>query len=711
MFFNAHHSPIGAYASFTLGFPGAGGGLDLELGQPPRNSVYIGVQVPSENRYEALPFFEQRVSERDRYTAESSSVNEKEKAISPIDCRRIQRNFELGSDSWSADDLTFTVYSPVQSVPDPKKANADELKQSLVPAVWAELTIDNSQGDTRRRAFFGYEGNDPYSAMRTIISPKLRGIGQGRITGIFTDCADVRPAQHFRMEDILFNPHEENWTFGLGRVAALMMDVPPHTKRTYRFAICFYRGCIATAGLEASYYYSRYFKAIEEVGDYALSRWNSMKRLVAQSNRLTSDTSLSSEQQFMLSHAIRSYYGCTQLLDLDDDPVWIVNEGEYRMMNTFDLTIDQMFYELRMNPWTVRNELDLFVKRYSYIDTVRKPGDAAEFPGGISFTHDMGVANTFSRPSYSSYEQYGLDECFSHMTHEQLVNWVLCACVYTAQTNDKNWVQEQDQVITQCLNSLLNRDDPSPQNRTGIMGLDSNRTLGGAEITTYDSLDTSLGQARNNLYLATKTWAAYVGLEHLLTICGHEQHALVARQQAERSARTIVSYQTPDGYIPAILGENNHSKIIPAIEGLVFPYYMDCADAVRDDGHYGFLIQALRTHLKTVLSDGVCLFPDGGWKLSSTSNNSWLSKIYLCQFVARQILQVDFDTQSADKAHVGWLTHPELSIWSWSDQILQGEIIGSKYYPRGVTGILWLEERSMSTQLGGDGNSRYHTVV
>jgi hypothetical protein len=28
-FFNAHHSPVGAFASFTLGFPGASGGLEL----------------------------------------------------------------------------------------------------------------------------------------------------------------------------------------------------------------------------------------------------------------------------------------------------------------------------------------------------------------------------------------------------------------------------------------------------------------------------------------------------------------------------------------------------------------------------------------------------------------------------------------------------------------------------------------------------------
>ena len=58
---------------------------------------------------------------------------------------------------------------------------------------------------------------------------------------------------------------------------------------------------------------------------------------------------------------------------MDGEPFWVVNEGEYRMMNTFDLTVDQLFYELELNPWTVKNELDMFVKRYSYEDRVAIP--------------------------------------------------------------------------------------------------------------------------------------------------------------------------------------------------------------------------------------------------------------------------------------------------------------------------------------------------
>ncbi|MFX3634401.1 MAG: glycoside hydrolase family 52 protein [Candidatus Pristimantibacillus sp.] len=699
LFFNAHHSPIGAFASFTLGFPGNGGGLDLELGRPPRENVFIGLEsAEAEGMYDTLPFFEVVDDESKRYDIENPDPDQnKPKILIPFDKKAIQRDFHLSTDTWSAGDMNFRIYSPVRSVPDPVSATEEELKLAILPAVLVELTIDNTKGIRSRRAFFGYQGNDPYSSMRRVDDTlsDCVGVGQGRLTAIVSADAGVQSAQHFSMENILTNPLRENWTFGLGPVGSLIMDVPAGERRTYKFAICFHRSGMVTAGMDCSYYYTRFFRNIEQVAEYALDHFDELVQISLEANRMVDEAALSDDQKFMLAHAIRSYYGSTQLLDDEGEPFWVVNEGEYRMMNTFDLTVDQLFFELKMNPWTVRNELDMFVKRYSYEDRVRFPGEDVEYPGGISFTHDMGVANTLSRKSYSSYELYGLDGCFSHMTHEQLINWVLCAAVYVEQTGDMKWLQGNMEIMEACLQSMLNRDHPDPAQRNGIMGLDSTRTMGGAEITTYDSLDVSLGQARNNIYLASKSWAAYLAMEKLFAEQGKEELARTAGEQANKIAHTIVSHVTEEGYIPAVIGEGNDSRIIPAIEGLIFPYYTNLKEMLDPAGRFGFFIEALNKHLDTVLVEGACLFPDGGWKISSTSNNSWLSKIYLCQFIARQILGKEWDEKgaAADAAHVKWLTHETLSIWSWSDQILAGDIIGSKYYPRGVTAILWLEER------------------
>jgi hypothetical protein len=278
------------------------------------------------------------------------------------------------------------------------------------------------------------------------------------------------------------------------------------------------------------------------------------------------------------------------------------------------------------------------------------------------------------------------------MSHEQLVNWVLCGVAYAVRGQDHAWAQRSVHVFRDCLISLVNRDHFDPARRDGVMDMDSSRTR--SEITTYDSLDESLGQARRNLYLAVKTWAAYVCLETLFRGCGDPGDAARATGQATRAARTIAASALPDGTLPAVLGSPRPARIIPAVEGLVFPWIIGRDEALADDGPWGVLIAALRAHLRAVLTPGVCLFPDHGWKLSSTSDNSWLSKIYLCQFVARRILGLPWADEgaAADRAHVRWLTHPELTYWAWSDQIVAGQIRGSKYYPRGVTATLWLEE-------------------
>ncbi|MGG1612996.1 glycoside hydrolase family 52 protein [Paenibacillus sp. FSL K6-2441] len=707
IFFNAHHSPMGAFASFTLGYPGQSGGFDLELGSPPKQNIYIGLQDDGQERYRALPFFGEGLDERDRYTTEESgsgssqqhSVQQKESdLITPYNRSEIDRRFGAAIDEWQAGDLTFRLISPFEGVPDPETATEEQLRFALMPAVLAEITVDNTRGTSTRKAFFGLQNNDPVSAIRRledVTGGRICGIGQGRHTAIAASDPRITSAGFFKMESILKPKVPENLRFGLGPVGALLMDTPAGEKATYRFALCFYRAGYVTTGMDASYYYTRYFANIEEVAEYALAQFDRKLEVARQADALVNDAKLSEDQKFMLAHAIRSYYGSTELLEHDGKPLWIVNEGEYRMMNTFDLLVDQLFYELKMNPWTVKNELDLYTSRYSYRDTVRFPGDPTEYPGGISFTHDMGVANSFSRPGYSSYELHAIDDCFSHMTHEQLVNWVLSATVYVHQTNDREWLDRNLPILEQCLESMVNRDHPDPSQRTGIMGLDSSRTMGGAEITTYDSLDVSLGQARNNIYLAGKSWAAYVAMEKLLRDNGRETAAALAGRQAELCAGTITSHLLPGGYIPAVIQENNDSKIIPAIEGLIFPLYTGCEEALDPNGRFGAYIAALSTHLNTVLQPGICLFEDGGWKLSSTSNNSWLSKIYLCQFIARRILGLPWDErgQAADAAHVAWLTSEKNAYWSWSDQMMAGVICGSRYYPRGVTAILWLDEK------------------
>ncbi len=695
IFFNALHAPIGAHSSFTLGCLGKNGGLGLEQGGPANENVYVGLEAREGVVYEALPFYAGAEDEASRYDHTKRQAEKTQQILTSFAHADITREFALGTDRWSAGDLKFTIYSLAEGVPDPDNAAAADMKRLLCPAVIAELTIDNTECQRDRRAFFGY-GSGRSGDAYNIVEGKggMRGFAKGQETGIFSDSKSVVPALGFGIGNLLNEKHAFNYNFHLGGTGLMFCHVPAGKKVTFPFAICFYRGGIVTTGMPCSYYYQHYYKSIGDVAQKALkdAAWFKSRAKVA--DRLLGKKSLNEDQRWMMAHAIRSYYGSTQLLEHKKKPVWVVNEGEYRMMNTFDLTVDQLFFEMKMNPWTVRNELDFFTSRYSYTDKLHFRGGENVYPGGISFTHDMGVRNHFTKPGFSAYELTGLTGCFSHMTHEQLVNWILCAAVYSKGSGDKRWVKQTLPIFKKCLRSMLNRDNPKKSARNGVMALDSSRTGEGAEITTYDSLDESLGQARNNVYIAVKGWAAYLAMEGIFEKHGMVREAEVARDQAQRAAATIASHLTASGYIPAIMGEDFDSRIIPAIEGLVFPWVLGQKQVLREKGPYGNMITALKTHFRTVLQQGVCLYDDGGWKLSSTADNSWLSKIYLCQFVARKVLGIDNPAtrKDADAAHRNWLLNDENLRFAWSDQMSSGVAKGSKYYPRGVTSILWLEE-------------------
>ncbi len=696
--FNAHHSPVGAFASFTLGYPGASGGFGLELGKPADQHIFIGAEsAKAAGTFELLPFFGEMENEQDQFVLDSQGDTVRKARVSAVPWSAVTRRFRPCTDSWSAGDLTFTVFSPAWPLPDPADGDPDALKTRLLPAVFAELTLDNRQGDRDRRVFFGYQPDNHAHHIRENWNLGEEGICSlcdGSHYGVATAHPGSGTALHFDLQTILGERDRERFHFGNATTGIVDWIAPAGERVTVPLVIGFHRAGVVTSGLACQYFYTRYFKTLDEVLQYGVDHFEIYKQAAVEMDAQWDSAELSESQRFHIAHSIRSYYGSTQLLDHQGSPLWVINEGEYRMMNTLDLTADQLFFELRQNPWTTRNVLDHYLRRYSYRDEVVFPGETEAHPGGLSFCHDMGVMNCFTRPGTSCYELSGLKGCFSYMTHEELVNWSCCAAAYCHSTGDRTWRAQNVDVFEACLDSLVNRDHPVPGSRTGIMKLDSTRTRGGAEITTYDSLDESLGQSRGNTYLAVKTWATYLAFESLFLTEGREDLVAVCRDQANRVMQSLLKAVRSDGTIPAVLEGDHSSVIIPIIEGLVFLRFTGREDVLKEDSPYAPLVAALKTHFIAVLKPGVCLFEDGAWKLSSTSINSWLSKIYLCQYVARDILGITGPAveAAADKAHQAWLTGHPNAYWAWGDQFYSGDLKGSKYYPRGVTSCLWLPE-------------------
>ncbi len=726
--FNAQHGPLGAYMSFTCGHFHSGGGIGIELGKPAGQNLYIGVKDghrASSNPIRCLPFFKggsELHVPASSYEIEESVSAAPRQSLQPYSAAQIRRFFGWGSDAWQTPDFKFTVYSPFSPIPEPS-ADSETLKACLLPAVIATLEVDNRQGKEAKTAVFAIDFVEPGARVLEFDSTDHGKLGfawrrnMGVLGRIEKDSdqksgGEFLAIQRWLVAEALTDP---NPIHALGTCAGLAMEVPAGTKKTLVLAIGVHLDGTVTTGLEGRYYYTRYYTNLDEVLTAALDRAADLQTSAEVLDKRLIDSGLSADQQFLIAHGTRGYYGSTQLLDVGGEPFWIVNEGEYCMMNTLDLSVDHLFWELKENPWVVRNILTQFSRRYSYHDQVKTPGGQLR-PGGISFAHDMGINNNFSSPGNSSYELAHLKGCFSYMTQEQLCNWVLMAASYVAATRDINWLLANKHLLDACAQSMLARANP----RTGLMAYDSSRCVEGREITTYDSLDESLGQARANTYLGTKCWATWLALDlvsRLRFMAGDVPTEPVA-SLAEQLAATLTASAT-DGLIPAVLEKNNpgfRSRILPAVEALIYPaYWLSLirawpADLAGDAEEMltrhlqGPLIATLHRHILKLLTDPQSnnIFPDGGLKLSSTSNNSWMSKIAIVQFVARSILRIqendpriDGIMRKADAAHVRWQTDGS-GIWACSDQFVSGEAKGSRYYPRIITAALWLEESAQS---------------
>lgn len=697
--FHAHHSPLGAYATFTCGRFAAGGGFSIAGARPASQDLIIG--VVEGDTVHALPFFRGAKTGTDNYVQGGDGSRAKRTTLADV-----TRVLGGGSDAWTAGDVSFAIHTPVVPLPDPEVAGDAALQEAVLPVLAATLTLDNRGGTTTRRLIFAVNAGQ---CCRFLTVGGAKAVGWGREFGF------ASPHQHgvtafinFSELDFLTNGDSHL----LGATCGLVLDVPAGTIGTLPLTLGFCRDGVVTTGVEGRFWYTRAYATIERVLAAGVMRYDALIERAAAMDAELVATGWDEHRRFLYAHSERSYWGNTQLIDVGGRPWWIVLEGEYAMINTFDLTVDMLFYEMRRNPWTVRNVLDQFVERYSYHDLLVRPGGPAlkhEFtrdphrlhdivpkpaatglPGGISFCHDMGVASQFSPPAHSSYECPGLAGCFSYMTCEQLYNWICTATTYVLGSGDDAWLRSRAPIVAACLESLLNRDDPEPARRTGLNQLDSDRCAGGWEITTYDSLDASLGQARNNLYMATKGWAAALGLAHLLRRLGDGPREAQALSAATRAAAAIVArFNAQLGYIPAVFEAGNTSAIIPAIEGLVFPLVWNDSNALDRNGPFAELLTTLERHLHGVLQPGRCLFPDGGWKLSSTSDNSWISKVFICQHVAERVFGV-VPALESHAAHARWQQIGESADWAMCDQCIAGQGKASKYYPRCVTADLWL---------------------
>ncbi len=691
-FFNTHHAPVGAWASLTFGAPDIGMSIDVQDPVVKRSGVMMA-GMANEREIHSIGFCDMPKSNAVDLKSEGTQESDRERArrlkaeYGFYDETEITRTLTPSKDTFAAGNVTFTVYTPYDELPDPDNGPIPAI--SCLPGILMDVTADNTAGDVPCTAFFGMQLYD---------TKKSHSFEEGGLCG---HCHRNEWAFTARQEDGAYvvrgldaPVHLKNGTRMIHQngAAFLCLTVPAGEKRTLTVAWSVYAQDSSNGPWNTRYYYNRYFGSLLEGAKAVLDSTDELRRICEKVDGELLREGQDAARVGLFCQALRGYYASTQLMeDAEGHVRWNVGEGAYVWRNTIDLCADHITWELRRNPWIVRSLMDEFIDHYSYVDRVTYPGVPGDYPGGISFTHDMGCYFTYSPHGYSDYEHVNEDRdgFYFYMTTEELLNGIYCIAGYALKTGDAEWLKKRADILPMLMTSLENRDGFCDEMRNGV--LKASTTRGGAcalESTTYDALDHSLLEAAGNLYVFIKTWCSLILMKRCSELIGENGVAARAERMLEKCrASTELFRWEKHPWLRANAYRELDGAVSAAAEPLAVPHMLGVLDGDTDPRLTGLL----KEHCFECLKAGVCLDAEtGGLRLSSTSRNTWTSKVILTIYAMENVLHMTLP-ESVSREVVNW-GHVSARHATVADQIHCDTriAIGGVYYPRIVTSALWL---------------------
>ena len=691
-FFMTHHSPVGAYASLTFGAIRKGVSIDLESPRVKEERYDLYAGYSQEGVVMALPFREDisLTEVQSNLSDEGSKENRKEKknGWTFFAEQEITRTLTPCVDRFEAGRMTLEVYTPHTQLEDPEK---EELSaRAVCPGMLFRLVIDNQNGESPAVGYLGL-GNRILRYIHSVQADGLKGFGSKNSWMLLTDeNSDAYLLRSFQLDHLLQKNINILHETGPG---AICVKAEPGEKKELFAAFGFYTGDPATCGIETHYVYNQHFPNVRRVCRLVLDNAAAIMKESAMLDTVIAGAVGDPVKLQLLGQGIRGYEASTQLTSAGGKYYYNVGEGAYCWRNTLDLAADHLPWELYVNPWVVRNIMDLYIERYSYYDQVsfgEEPGKLYE--GGLSFTHDMGNYVTFSKAEQSDYEtdRYVDGTCYFYMATEELLNGIYCICAYALYTDDKEWLEKRADILRELLRSMENRDHHDPARRDGILKATSARSgLSGKESTTYDALDHSLMDVPGNLYVTVKTGCALVMLQKCFEQLDDVQFGDRAAGMLKLNEKSLERFQTEEGYLRANLYSDTDSRVLAAIEPLAIPYMLGLAGEDLAPTK-----ELLLAHIRSCLQGGHCMDETtGGVRLSSRSDNTWVSKVILSFAVMEKVFGIDLEkeypTAMRELAHWCQVSAKDDTI---SDQVLVTErkVIGGCYYPRSASTAIWI---------------------
>lgn len=393
------------------------------------------------------------------------------------------------------------------------------------------------------------------------------------------------------------------------------------------------------------FYYTKFFVNIEQVLNYAESKY---KMIIDESNEfenLLSSYKALSEKKMLIAIAFRTFLANTWLVISDSqDPEYYVWQGSKGMISSIDIAMEVELLS-KLFPWTLKLQLEEWKK---YV-TINKNG-FAYLKSNMGF--DQSISGEFSDKNI--------------MPVEENANFTILLYWYYFVTKDKEFIKKVYDVAFRLL--IANK-------KRGFR----NRGIANIDTTTTYYLSEALHKSPLNTYLGIKECIAYIMCCELSGVVGQTENKLILQKEAEKILDTLEYTKKKYEYIPVSLDTSYpgwDQRTIATADPLFYVAMTGLKDLIIEK-----IVKLISSEFDNTYY--TCTRNLYGIRLVENEDITWFSKLAIIDAVSNILFKIPVD--SSKYAYDWNKNNPN----AYSDGALsETQETQNQKYPRGIS-LMW----------------------
>jgi hypothetical protein len=393
------------------------------------------------------------------------------------------------------------------------------------------------------------------------------------------------------------------------------------------------------------FYYTKFFVNIEQVLNYAESKYKMITDESNEFENLLSSYEASSEKKMLIAIAFRTFLANTWLLISDSqDPEYYVWQGCKAMNSSIDIAMEVELLA-KLFPWTLKLQL----KEWKKYVTINKNG-FAYLKSNMGF--DQSISGEFSNENI--------------MPVEDNANFTILLYWYYFISKDKEFLEDIYDIAFRLL--IANK-------KRGFR----NRGIANIDTTTTYYLSEALHKSPLNTYLGIKECIAYIMCCKLSEVVGQTENKIILQKEAEKILDTLEYTKKKYEYIPVSLDTSYagwDQRTIATADPLFYVAMTGLNDPIIEK-----IVKLISSEFDNTYY--ICTRNLYGIRLVENEDITWFSKVAIIDAVSNILFKIPVD--SSKYAYDWNKNNPN----AYSDGALSETLESqNQKYPRGIS-LMW----------------------